>query len=108
MVDVSLVDAARAYSQALGGGLDSNKIGTNGPGGIGSDDGFQNFLSRAVDNSAGVAAEAETTALNLVAGQGNLVDLATAVSNAEMVVDTVVAVRDKVISAYNDIVRMPL
>lgn len=108
MVDVRLVDAARAYSQTFGGGLESNKIGTDGTGGIGSDDGFQNFLSKAIDNSAGVAAQAETTALNLVAGQANLVDLATAVTNAEMVIETVVAVRDKVISAYNDIVRMPL
>ena len=106
MVDIRLVDAARAYTQSVGGGLDSNKIGTSG---VGSNDGaFQNFLSQAVDNTANVVANAETTALNAIAGQANLVDVATAVTNAEMVVQTVVAVRDKVISAYNDIIRMPM
>ncbi|WP_081786497.1 flagellar hook-basal body complex protein FliE [Kordiimonas gwangyangensis] len=34
--------------------------------------------------------------------------MVTAVSNAEMVVDTVISVRDKVISAYNDILKMPI
>ncbi|MEM9290023.1 MAG: flagellar hook-basal body complex protein FliE, partial [Pseudomonadota bacterium] len=32
----------------------------------------------------------------------------TAVTSAEMAVETVVAVRDKVLSAYNDIIKMPI
>ena len=106
MADITLVNAARAYTQSVGGSFGDNKVSTNSV--AGSEQGFQNFLTQAIDNTVSVTANAETTALNAVAGQANLVDVATAVTNAEMVVETVVAVRDKVISAYNDIIRMPL
>jgi flagellar hook-basal body complex protein FliE len=35
-------------------------------------------------------------------------DVVTAVTNAEVALDTVVAVRDRVISAYQEIMRMPI
>ena len=43
-----------------------------------------------------------------VAGQAEMVDVVTAVSNAEMVLETVTTVRDRVISAYQEIMRMPI
>ena len=50
----------------------------------------------------------ETQAVSTVAQQGDVVDLVTAVSEAEATVQTVVAVRDKVITAYQEIMRMPI
>lgn len=53
----------------------------------------------------------KTEALKLDALTGGKVDIAelvTAVSSAELALNTVVAVRDKVISAYQDIIRMPI
>jgi flagellar hook-basal body complex protein FliE len=35
-------------------------------------------------------------------------DVVTAVSNAEMTLQTVVAVRDRVLNAYQEIMRMPI
>ena len=43
-----------------------------------------------------------------VAGQADMVDVVNAVNTAEITLDTVVAVRDKVIAAYQDIMRMPI
>jgi len=43
-----------------------------------------------------------------VAGKGDLVDVATAIGAAEMALDTLVAVRDRVVGAYSDIMRMQI
>ena len=43
-----------------------------------------------------------------IAKQAELADVITAVSNAEVTLQTVVAIRDRVIQAYQDIMRMPI
>ncbi len=52
--------------------------------------------------------EAETLSLKQIAGEADLKDVITAVANAEQTLETVVAVRDKVLSAYNEILKMPI
>ena len=44
----------------------------------------------------------------IVAGKADLTDVVTAVSEAETALNTVVAIRDRVISAYQDIIKMPI
>ncbi len=41
-------------------------------------------------------------------GKANIVDVVTAVSETEVAIDAVVAVRDRVIAAYEDIMKMPI
>ena len=41
-------------------------------------------------------------------GKANMIDVVTAVSETEVAVDAVVAVRDRVIQAYEDIMKMPI
>ena len=41
-------------------------------------------------------------------GKSNMVDVVTAVAQTEVAVDAMVAVRDKVIAAYEEIMRMPI
>jgi flagellar hook-basal body complex protein FliE len=43
-----------------------------------------------------------------VQGKAELVDVVTAISAAETSLETVMAVRDQVISAYQEIMRMPI
>ncbi len=43
-----------------------------------------------------------------IAGEADLKDVITAVANAEQTLETVVAVRDKVLAAYNEILKMPI
>jgi flagellar hook-basal body complex protein FliE len=50
----------------------------------------------------------ETQAQAMVAGKANMVDVVTAVSETEVAIDTLVSVRDKVISAYEEIMKMPI
>jgi len=55
---------------------------------------------------AGRKSDAQTQAM--AAGKANVVDLVTAVSETEVAIESMVAVRDKVIAAYEDIMRMPI
>ncbi len=41
-------------------------------------------------------------------GKGNLVDLVTTIAETEIAVETLVTTRDRVISAYRDIMNMPI
>jgi flagellar hook-basal body complex protein FliE len=44
----------------------------------------------------------------MAAGKANMVDVVTAVAESEVAIDTLVSVRDKVISAYEEIMKMPI
>jgi flagellar hook-basal body complex protein FliE len=52
--------------------------------------------------------KSDTQARAMVNGKGNMVDVVTAVAETEVAIDAVVAVRDKVIAAYEDILKMPI
>jgi flagellar hook-basal body complex protein FliE len=70
--------------------------------------GFGNFLSDAIKDSVSTMKQGEKmTALNLT-GKADIVDVVNAVNQAELTLDTVVAVRDKVVAAYQSILNMPI
>ena len=50
----------------------------------------------------------EKAAQTQVAGKGNIVDVVNSVNQAELTLDTVVAVRDKVVAAYQSIMNMAI
>ena len=54
------------------------------------------------------ASQSDKLAMDMVNGKANVVDVVTAVSNTEIMVEGMVAVRDRVISAYEEIMRMPI
>jgi flagellar hook-basal body complex protein FliE len=70
--------------------------------------GFGDFLTSAMKDTAGTIQNGEQMATQQVAGKGNMVDVVQAVNSAELTLDTVVAVRDKVIAAYQSIMQMPI
>jgi flagellar hook-basal body complex protein FliE len=69
---------------------------------------FGDFLTGAMKDAAGTIQQGESMATQQVAGKGNIVDVVSAVNSAELTLDTVVAVRDKVIAAYQSIMQMPI
>jgi flagellar hook-basal body complex protein FliE len=78
---------------------------------VGGPSGGQNFgelLRRAVGNVVEAGRQADTQAQAMAAGKANVVDVVTAVAETEVAVEAMVAVRDKVISAYEEIMRMPI
>jgi flagellar hook-basal body complex protein FliE len=69
---------------------------------------FGSLLKEAVGTvlEAGRKSDAQTQAMAV--GKANVVDLVTAVSETEVAIESMVAVRDKVIAAYEEIMRMPI
>jgi flagellar hook-basal body complex protein FliE len=47
-------------------------------------------------------------AQGMAAGKANIVDVVTAVTETEVAIESLVSVRDKVIQAYEEIMRMPI
>lgn len=73
-----------------------------------SETSFSSVLKDAIGavNELGQKSDAQTR--NAVNGKANMVDVVTAVSETEVAIDAVVAVRDRVIQAYEDIMKMPI
>ncbi|MGF1464346.1 MAG: flagellar hook-basal body complex protein FliE [Maricaulaceae bacterium] len=69
---------------------------------------FGALLEGAITSTEGAVRNAETLAVQGAVGQAPLLDVVSAVTAAEMTVETVVAVRDEVIRAYQEILRMPI
>ena len=69
---------------------------------------FQDLLKESADGVIDSTHKAEAVSLQATVKQAELVDVISAVSNAEMALESVVAVRDRVVQAYQDILRMPI
>ncbi len=80
-----------------------NQVADNGQGGE-----FAKMLGQAVQGVVDSGKVADTKAMDMVNGRGDMVDVVTAISQTELAMDTMVAVRDRVISAYEEIMRMPI
>ena len=94
--------AAKAYAAVQGGAMPSAPApAAGGPG-------FSELLSNVMGDMTQTSKAAETQMTAMVQGQGSLIDVVTAVSSAEASLETVMAVRDQVISAYQEIMRMPI
>jgi len=107
-MNIKQLDAVSAYSQAtkqMQEGLTSRE----GKDGIGeTTSAFSSLVSDALGNVTAATQNTEVHAAKALVDEANMVDVVTAVSNAELVVQTVTTVRDKVIGAYNDILKMPI
>ncbi|VIO76917.1 Flagellar hook-basal body complex protein FliE [Bradyrhizobium ivorense] len=55
---------------------------------------------------AGKKSDAQTVAM--ASGKANVMDVVTAVAETDVAVSTLVSVRDRVIQAYEDIMKMPI
>jgi flagellar hook-basal body complex protein FliE len=69
---------------------------------------FAELLKDTAQGAIDTGKAGEQQSIAAVAQQAELADIITAVSNAEVTLQTVVAVRDRVISAYQEIMRMPM
>jgi flagellar hook-basal body complex protein FliE len=96
------VSGARAYQQAAR--ALQGAAGTEGADKID----FGSLVQEAVRQAGATTQAAERGALQVAAGQGDIVDVVTAIAAAETQLETVIAVRDQVIQAYQEILRMPI
>lgn len=69
---------------------------------------FGALMSEVSETMLKTGAEADRLTAKAMTGKADLNQVVMAVSNADLALQTVVAVRDKVIQAYQDILRMPI
>lgn len=73
----------------------------------GGDD-FAGLVQSAIQEAVRINREGEKMSIRALQDKADLSQVVTAVAEAEVTLQTVVAVRDKVVEAYKEILRMPM
>ena len=94
--------AARAYSNSSS--IPTKNIPTQDTGGVS----FQDFMSDAVEKSIDTMKMGETMQARAITGQADITEVVQAVTDSELTLQTIVALRDRMVSAYQEIMRMPI
>ncbi len=92
--------AAAAYRAAAGAGAGAAVPGQDG--------GFGGLVQRALQQGLEIGRSAEAASTAAMLGQGGVTEAVMAISRAELALQTAVAVRDRVVAAYQDVMRMPI
>jgi flagellar hook-basal body complex protein FliE len=69
---------------------------------------FADTLRDVAESTIDSLSKGETETLKAAAGQADITEVVMAMSQAEITLQTVVALRDRVIQAYQEIMRMPI
>lgn len=104
-MSTNITGAIQAYDRMLrqGGGGAAGLEARDSGGGE-----FSAMLRRAAERAADTMLEGENQTVQAAAGTADLTQVVLAVSKAEMTLETVVTLRDKVVQAYQEILRMPI
>lgn len=104
-----MVDNIAKATQAIGAYMNTAKIADKGVS-AGQDDSFSfgAMIKSAVDKVVTTQKASEAVSAQAVLGQASLTDVVQAVSEAEITLQTVMSVRDRLVAAYQDIMRMPI
>lgn len=102
-MNVTFANAAAAYATAA---RKAAAPGLEAPGKAA--DGFADMVKQAAQGTIESLKQGEAATLQAATGKADLGQVVMAVSNAEVTLQTAVAVRDRVIQAYMDIIRMPI
>ena len=104
----SPISAANAYAKLARLADPSASLGKAGAGRFGRAELRRDGQGR--DRLGGRRPARSPTALaqGMAAGKANIVDVVTAVTETEVAIESLVSVRDKVIQAYEEIMRMPI
>ena len=69
---------------------------------------FAHLVEAAINQTANNVQTAEIAGNQVVTGDANLIDVVTSISTAEVSLEAAIAVRNRIIEAYQEIMRMPI
>lgn len=103
---MSALAAAKAYAavqKEASASLQKSELGgqSQGPN-------FGELVNSVINDAVKSSRNAETQMIGQAQGKVELVDAVTAISSAQTSLETVMAVRDQVIAAYQQIMQMPI
>ncbi|MDH5748790.1 MAG: flagellar hook-basal body complex protein FliE [Rhodospirillales bacterium] len=99
----SISNAVSAYQRASNSGISGIDARDKEP-----EQDFSDLVKGAIREAVKINQQSENVSLAAVADRADLNEVVTAIAEAELTLRTVVSVRDKVIEAYKDILRMPI
>jgi len=99
--------AANAYAALARMGEQTKNLVSDGAGQEAGPN-FNAMLKEAMDSVSAAGRKSDTQAQAVAMGKANMIDVVTAVAESETAVQALVSVRDKVIAAYEEILRMPI
>ncbi len=104
-MSTSMATAINAYVDAVKrGGVGAGPVAEEKvPGGN-----FAELMKSIGESALEADNKADQMSVAAVEGKANVAEVVTAVANAELALQTVVAVRDQVVQAYQEILRMPI
>ncbi|MEK9677228.1 MAG: flagellar hook-basal body complex protein FliE [Rhodospirillaceae bacterium] len=102
---INVTNAVSAYSNAIDR-LQETK-GNSARDQIGQSD-FSQMVKNFAESAVEIGKTSEQQSARAAAGTADLNQAVMAVSEAELTLNTVIAVRDKVLEAYRQIIRMPI
>lgn len=97
-----------SYGKALAAYERAASAGTQKAGEPAAGSSFADMLKSVAGQAVSAGHAAEASSVAAAGGQGDISRVVTAVSEAEMTLQTLVAVRERVIDAYKEILRMPI
>lgn len=102
MVDINPAAAANAYANIA----KATSIG--GDEGVQKGPSFGDVMKESALNAIRTMRAGESASAKAITGEASLPEVVQAVSAAELTLQTVVSVRDRLVSAYQEIMRMPI
>ncbi len=111
MADIRFSNASNAYQDALRAAeriIEKASGSTVEETTSAASSNFLDMVGEALNSAQQLGYKSEAVSSQALAGKASLAEVITAVSSAENALQTVVAVRDKVIGAYQEIIRMPI
>ncbi len=97
------INAIQAYRSAASG-----QPATPAPKDALKGDEFADLVKSAINEAVKIGEKSEELSVRGIADRADINQVVTAVAEAELALQTVVAVRDKVLDAYKEIIRMPM
>jgi len=98
------MSAVNAYSKVATG---KPSLGTE-PGNALQQDGFADLVKNAIHEATKIGQRSEQLSIAGINDRADVNQVVTAMAEAELTLQTVVTVRDKVLDAYKTILRMPM
>jgi len=69
---------------------------------------FTSVLENTVESLSKTGEKSDSNLLAMTQGKADIIDVVTAVAETELTVQALVSVRDRVITAYQEVLRMPI
>ncbi len=101
---INFTEAVKAYEKIARQDTIQDPNAAQSKGGTG----FSEMLREASESAVSSLREGDSISLQAAAGTADINDVIMAVGKAEMTLQTVVTIRDRVIQAYQEILRMPI